>query len=156
MIDLIMWLVDSKPVTVHAIGNDISNKNTALKFNSFAIIILKFNNGLIAKITGNGGCVYPHFHGLKIFGTQQTAVHGINGAYYLDSSEPDSKFILVTEPYPEKSAREKVIHSFVDSILDESIAPIVPQKDVYDVMSVCFAAEESMFTGKTINVEYFN
>ena len=38
--------------------------------------------------------------------------------------------------------------NFVDSILDQSITPIVPQQDVYDVMSVCFAAEEAMNTGK--------
>ena len=156
MIDLVMWLLDSRPVSVQAMGNDISSRGTKLQFNSFAVILLKFENGSIAKLTGNGGCVHPHFHGIKIFGTDRTTIHNMTGAYYLDTSEPDSAPIPITEPYPEKEVREKVIHSFVDSILDPSITPLVPQQDVYDVMSVCFAAEEAMNTGKSINIEYLN
>mgnify|MGYP001333048752 CR=1 FL=1 len=64
MIDLIMWLLDSRPISVQAMGNDISSRGTKLQFNSFAVILLKFENGTIAKLTGNGGCVHPHFHGL--------------------------------------------------------------------------------------------
>jgi len=29
-------------------------------------------------------------------------------------------------------------------------------QDVYDVMSVCFAAEEAMNTGQSINIGYLN
>jgi predicted dehydrogenase len=156
MLDLVMWLVNSRPVSVQAMGNDIANKNTNLKYNSFAVILLQFENGIIAKLTGNGGCVHPHFHGLKIFGSERTAIHNLSGAYYLDSNKPDSVPVAVTEPYPEKEARGKVINSFVDSILDPSIAPLVPQQDVFDVMSVCFAAEEAMNTGQMVNIEYLD
>lgn len=156
MIDLVMWIMNAKPISVQAVGNNIATKNSPLKYNSFAVLILTFDNGLIAKITGNGGCVHPHFHGLKIFGTDRTAIHNLNGAYYLDSSEPSSESIYISEPYPEKEAREQVIHSFVDSILDPSITPLVPQQDVFDVMSVCFTAEQSMKTGNSINIEYLN
>ena len=58
MIDLVMWLLDSKPISVQAQGNDIANRNTRLRFNSFAVVLLKFENGVIAKLTGNGGCVH--------------------------------------------------------------------------------------------------
>ena len=156
MIDLIMWFLNDRPTSVQAIGNDLASRNTNLKYNSFAVILLQFKNGTIAKLTGNGSCVHPHYHALKIFGTERTAIQHLNGAYYLDSSDPGTKPISVTEPYPEKKAREKVIHSFVDSILDDSLTPLVPQQDVYDVMSVCFAAEEAMNTGKSISIEYLN
>jgi predicted dehydrogenase len=148
--------MDSKPVSVQAMGNDIASKNTELKFNSFAVILLHFENGIIAKLTGNGGCVHPHFHGLKIFGTDMTAIQNRDVAFYLNSSEPGSERVPIVEPYPEKESRQKVIHSFVNYILDSSIEPIVTQQDVYDVMSVCFAAEESMNTGKSISIEYLN
>ncbi len=154
MIDLVMWLLGTRPVSVQAIGNDIFNKNTKLKFNSFAVILIKFENGVIAKITGNGGCVHPHYHGLKVFGTKRTAIHNLDGSAYLTSSELDSEPIPIDDPYPEKEARQKIIHSFVDSILDHTIAPIVTDNDVYDVMSVCFAAEEAMNTGNTVEVNY--
>jgi len=154
MIDLVMWLIDAKPVSVQAMGNDIANINTNLKYNSFAVILLQFENGIIAKLTGNGGVVHPHFHGLKIFGTGRTAIHSRNGAFYLNSSDPGSEPIPIVEPYPEKEIREKVIHSFVDSILDNSLKPIVPQQDVYDLMSVCFAAEEAMHNGGKVKINY--
>jgi predicted dehydrogenase len=156
MIDLAKWLLGSKPVSVQAIGNDISTKNTNLNFNSFAVILLKFENGTIAKLSGNGGCVHPHFHDLKIFGTKQTAISNLNEAYYLQNGKFNFKQLPIHEPYPEKEAREKVIHSFIDSILDSSLTPLVPQQDVYDVMSVCFAAEEAMNTGKSVIIEYLN
>ena len=116
----------------------------------------EFENGAIAKLTGNGGCVHPHFHGLKIFGTKQTAISNLTEAYSLHNSEINPEPVPITEPYPEKEVREKVIHSFVDSILDPSITPLVPLQDVYDVMSVCFAAEEAMNTGNTIQVNYLS
>ena len=156
MIDLVMWVMDAKPISVQATGNNIITKNSPLKYNSFAVLLLRFDNDAIAKLTGNGGCVHPHFHGLKIFGSERTAIHNFVDTYYLDSSEPDSDIIPILEPYPEKESRGKVIHSFVDSILDDSLKPLVPQQDVYDVMSVCFAAEEAMKTGETINIEYLN
>ena len=154
MIDIVMWLLNSKPITVQVIGSDIPSKRTNLKYNSFAIILLKFKNGVIAKITGNGGCVHPHFHGLKIFGSKRTTVHDLPGAYYFDSSENNPEPVPITEPYPDKESREKVLHTFVDSILDDSVVPLVTQQDVYDVMSVCFAAEEAMNTGKTEIIKY--
>jgi len=156
MIDLVMWMLDSRPVFVQAMGNDISTRETNLQFKSFAVILLKFENGVLAKLTGNGGCVHPHFHGLKIFGTKRTAIHNLSGAYYLNSNEPDSDPFTITEPYPEKETRGKVIHSFVDSILDPSIIPLVPEKDVYDVMSVCFAAEEAMTSGEKVEINYLD
>ena len=155
MIDLVMWLIDAKPVSVQAMGNDIASINTNLKYNSFAVILLQFENGIIAKLTGNGGSVHPHFHGLKIFGTEQTAIHDITGAYYLNSSNPNAEPKFILESYPEKESRQKIIHSFVDSILDESLTPIVSMHDVYDLMSVCFTAEESMHNGEKIKIKYY-
>ena len=156
MIDLVMWLTDSKPISVQALGNDIATKDTNFKFNSFAVLLLQFNSGLIAKITGNGGCVHPHFHGLKIFGTEQTAVHNYGGAYYLNSSDPEADLRAISEPYPEKEAREKLIHNFIDHIVEPSQASLVPQQDVFDIMSVCFAAEEAMKAGQKIAIEYLD
>lgn len=152
MIDLAMWLLGSKPISVQALGNDLSTKNTNLRFNSFAVVILKFENDAIVKLTGNGGCLHPHFHELKIFGTKKTAISSLNEAYCFQNNEYEQ--LAIIEPYPEKETREKVIHTFVGSLLDSSIKPLVPQQDVYDVMSVCFAAEEAMNSGKTVNIEY--
>jgi len=154
MIDLIVWLINEKPINVQAMGNNIATKDSNLKFNSFAVILLEFENGIIVKLTGNGGCVHPHFHGLKIFGTKKTAIHNIDGAYYLKSSQPSIEKISISESYPEKETREKVIHSFIDTIMSSSNELIVSQKDIFNIMSICFAAEEAMISGKKISINY--
>jgi len=156
MVDLVMWMTGMRPISVQAVGNNIATTSSALKYNSFSAILLKFENGLIAKITGNGGCVHPHFHGVKIFGTNRTVVHELNSAYYINSSDPKLDIDVITSPYPEKEVREKIIHSFVNYIHDNSIKPVVTQAEVFDVMSACFAAEEAMKTGETIKIKYLN
>ena len=83
---------------------------------------------MIVKITGNGDCVHPHFHGLKIYSIKQIAIHNLTGTYYLDSSEQGSESIPITELYSEKEAWGTIIHSFVDSILDDSLTPLVPSR----------------------------
>ena len=144
MIDLAMWLLNDKPSKVQVAANNISTKGSNLNFNSFAVVILEFSDGKIVKLTGNGGCIHPHFHGLKIFGNKLTAVHNLNEAYYIDSCERTAPILKINEPYPEKNKRENLIHSFIDNILDEQCEPIVKEEDVFDVMSVCFSAEEAM------------
>ena len=53
--------MDDKPVLVQAAGNNIVTKKSPLKYNSFVVLLLKFDNGLTVKITGNGGCIHPPF-----------------------------------------------------------------------------------------------
>ena len=86
MIDLIIWMLGSNPISVYALGNRIGSKNTSLKFNSFAVMLLKFPNDLIVKITGNGPCAHPHFHGVKIFGSKRTMIHNFSESYFFERS----------------------------------------------------------------------
>lgn len=156
MIDLVMWLINDRPVEVQAVGNAIATKKHLLDYNSFAVLIMKFKNGILAKVTGNGGCVHPHHHGLKIFGTQLTAIQNISDAYFIESSDENMLSNSIKEPYPAKDQRHNILTSYIDSIIDTSKSPIIAQKDVFDVMSVCFASEEAMETGKTVSVNYFD
>lgn len=154
MIDLVIWMLDSKPISVYALGNKIGSKNTRLKFNSFAIMILKFSNDLIVKITGNGPCVHPHFHGIRIFGSKQTMIHNFSEAYFFDRSKSRiNKNDLKTQNYKSIN-KDKIITNFIDSILNPELNPIVKQKDIYDVMSICFAAEKSIITKQMVKINY--
>tara|TARA_Y100000816_G_C26105316_1_gene587126 strand:- start:2477 stop:3478 length:1002 start_codon:yes stop_codon:yes gene_type:complete len=155
MIDLAMWLLNAKPLYVQAMGSNISSKSSSLKFNSFAVVLLEFPNGTIVKLTGNGGCIHPHFHGLKVFGNNLTAIHNLKEAYYLSSSENNENSIKLTEPYPEKNSRVNLINSFIDSIIDNSKKPLVSEEETYNLMSVCFSAEEAMKTGRKVKVRYY-
>ena len=67
VIDLVLWLLNKKPITVYVKGNNIGVNKKIFKKNSYVIIFLKFSNNLIVKITANASSIYPHFHELKIF-----------------------------------------------------------------------------------------
>tara|TARA_Y100001980_G_C14546678_1_gene326894 strand:+ start:810 stop:1802 length:993 start_codon:yes stop_codon:yes gene_type:complete len=152
MIDLIIWIFDSKPISVYALGNKIGSKSTKLKFNSFAVMLLKFSNDLIVKITGNGPCVHPHFHGITIFGSKKTIVQNFSESYSLKRSKSSiNKEAIKNQNSHNKN---KVITNFIDSILDPNLVPIVNQKDIYDVMSICFAAEESIKKRQAVKILY--
>ena len=82
-------------------------------------------------------------------------MQNLNDVFYLSNINSKSIKDSITEPYPQKETRKNIINSFVDSIIDPKINPIVKKRDVYDVMSVCLAAEKSICKQKKlINIEY--
>ena len=67
MIDLVMWMLKSKPLYVQAFGNNLATRSTVFSKKSFAIYIFQFPNNVLVKVTSNAGSIYEHFHELKIF-----------------------------------------------------------------------------------------
>ena len=154
MIDLVTWLIDKKPSYVYAVGNRLGTNDSHMKYDSFALLCFEYDCGLIIKITGNGACAHPHFHGVKIFGTKKTIVHSFNGAYSLNSNTKCDEIERINQPYPEKDKRKDIIHSFVDHLDGPRISPIVTAKDTVNLMTICFAAEKSMSMNKRVKITY--
>ena len=50
--------------------------------------------------------------------------------------------------------KDKIITNFIDSILNLKINPIVIEQDIYNSMSVCLAAEESMNANRIVKIKY--
>ena len=67
MIDLVMWLLNSKPKSVFSYGSNKFTSSTSFKKENFLIYIFEFPKNIIVKITANATGVYNHFHKLKIF-----------------------------------------------------------------------------------------
>lgn len=158
MVDLIVWLLNKKPVEVFASGNKIATKSTKLKFNSFVSLNLLFPDGLIVKVTGNGPCVYPHFHGLKIYGTKKTFSHDLNSTFFVKNRNKIElqKINIKNKIYPAKNSRSQVLKNFLKNVINNSNQMLVNSSEIFDVMSICFAAEKSMKTGKKIKINYLN
>lgn len=154
MIDLTCWLMEDERVCeVFAYGNRIASLNAGFRYNDFAAILMKFSNGVLAKITGNGGCVFPHFHQLAVYGTKATFIQEVDGAKLYTSRDARVAPQVITEEYPGRRKGD-MITSFIDSILDEGRAPEMSSEDVFKAMAICFAAEESVQTGKPAPVKY--
>jgi predicted dehydrogenase len=154
MIDLLIWISGQKPLEVQAYGNQIATLGSSFSFNDFASILMKFENGMIAKICANGGCVHPHFHRVTVFGTKKSFLHEISGGVWLESREKEAERVEVREEYPGIEERDKVITTFIDSILEHKPRAIVPAEDVFSTISVCFAAERAIKEEKAIEIEY--
>ncbi len=153
LIDLIIWLMGKKVVEVFAFGTNIATQRTSFKgSNDTVASLLKFENGTIAKITANFPCVTPHFHRLSVYGTHKTfqQAHGSN--VLIDSRDINVKPTKLSDPYP-GTQKGDLIPSFVDSILYGKM-PGVNKQEIFDVMAISLAIEESILRGSKIKVDY--
>ncbi len=152
IVDLLLWLTGEPITEVMGYGNQIASHGSQFRFNDFVVAILKFQSGLIGKVSANFGSVRPHFHGLTINGTQATFVNDWPAAKLFKSKNQDDQPELIEDPYP-GTRKGDLIYNFVDSILSGSSLE-VSMDDVFKAMSVCFAIEESVKTQKPVKVRY--
>lgn len=154
MVDLAMWLTEKKPITVQALGSGIATAGTQQKNNDFAVLLLGFEDQMSIKISAHGGCVHPHFHSLKVFGTNSSFIHESTGTVWVQSSDPNQKFEIEKEEYPAKTKRDGTLISFLESLINFDKNAMVSETEVFNTMSVCLAAEQSVKTGKIVKIDY--
>ena len=70
-----MWLTKNKPISVYSIGNKIITKNSKFKKESLIVMIFKFPNDLIVKISAIAAAIYDHYQELNIFCKNETFVN---------------------------------------------------------------------------------
>lgn len=144
LIDLIVWLHGTDVVELCAMG---SNKTTAAKggrFDETDVIIMRFEDGCLAKVLVTLVPKHPKFHSLKVFGTKATFVNSLgDGDWYVSDDPADHR--PVTEPYPGVEKGD-LLPDFIAAIR-EGRQPKVGAADVFKVMEICLAAQESRATG---------
>lgn len=147
LVDLILWLTGDRVVEATAVGNGIATRGTAFRHDDLVVALLQLESGATAKVSANLGCVSPHFHGLRVYGTKATFVNGIPDAivHRPDRSE------TVSTAYPGVHKGD-LIHSFVEAIVNGG-EPLVTETEVFDVLAVCFAIERSRREGRSVAVE---
>ena len=151
VIDLVLWLLKKKPISVFSAANNIATKNSKFKKNSMALIVLEFPGNIIAKITANGAAIHQHFHELKIFTKNKTITNTTYGSFTITKNS----ILKNKHNYPDKINRKKLIRNFLETIIDHKKKPIISHQDQFDLMSVCFAAEKSIKMKKKIKIKYF-
>ena len=150
MIDLVMWLINEKPISVQAYGNNLGTNNSKFKKESFILYVLKFPNNILVKVTANAAGQYSHFHELKIFQKGQTFIHSLKDTYVFDDKNKEKS---IKSNYPDKMNRKKLIQNFID-VLFFGKKPIISFQEQIDLMTVCFAADQSLKNKKQININY--
>lgn len=154
VIDLVMWLLKSKPIYVQAFGNNLATKKTVFSKKSFALYVYQFPNNVLVKITSNAASTYEHFHELKIFEKNRTLIHSYSGSYFFKKKNKETIFNKINNNYPDKKNRKKLIQNFIDLLLNKNRKSIISFKEQVDLMKVCFASDESLRSGKKIKISY--
>ncbi len=149
--DLIVWLSESRITDVVAVGNKIMTDNTKFKFPDMVSALLKFENGITAKVSANFGCVMPHHHGLSVFGSEGSYIKGFQNEEYYNSREADGN--RTSRAYEEKFSKTELLESFIDFIINDTV-PMVTTIDVLNTMAVSLAIERSLQTNNWEKVKY--
>ncbi len=152
MIDLLLWLTGQRPEEAVAIGTRRASRDTDFGFNDTVVALLRFPDGLTAKVSANFPCVYPHFHDVVVFGTDATWRNAPDAARLYRSRDPEVAPDEFDDPYP-GSFKGDLIPSFVRSLLDGG-EPEVTGRDVLDAMAVSLAIERAAATGQPQPIRY--
>ncbi len=152
LVDLLLWLTGERPVYVAAMGNRICTADRSLRCNDFLAASLEFESQLIARITANFGCMQPHQHVLRLFGTQATLLYDDTGPRLYESREPTQPAQrLGYRPLPEHKG--VLIPEFVSAILQDT-EDTAQTQSFFDGISVCVAADSAATSGSKERIVY--
>lgn len=152
LIDLMLWLTRQRPLTVAAVGNRISSRNSRFRYNDFCAATLSFESGVVGRITANYGCVHRHHHVMRVFGTHKTFLYDDAGARLHESRDPATASVpILHAPLP--SGKGDLIAGFIASIL-ESLDMTDETQSVFDGICVAIACDRAAASGRTEKVEY--
>ena len=154
LIDLILWLSGGQVEKVLAVGNQIATETTQFQYPDLVTALLKFEDGMTAKVSANFGCVCPHHHALAVYGTQASFIHNFQGGAFYQSRDPKDPAEKVHLAY-ESSQKGGVQQAFVGQILDGTPAE-VSKGDVMNAMAVSLAVERSLRSHDWESVRYAN
>jgi len=151
VVDLMLWFMKDRVVEVFSYGNRICSRDSNFKYDDCTVSILKFENGCVGKSVTALCSVQPHFHSVKVYGTKSTFVNDYKDGIWYRTTDQDGTEVIEDEY--KSYMKGDIIPGFIDSILYNR-KQYVDEKDIFTTMSVCFAMNESLETGKPVKVEY--
>ena len=150
MIDLMLNLSGQIPSHVSSIGSKITTEGTKFKYNDFQSSTFYFSSGMIGKITANFGCMHPHQHIVKIYGTKGTFIYDDRGArIFIERFDGATSQAINKKAKPEKKGL--LINSFVKDIKDNNFTSA--QKE-FNLMSAVIAANKAFKDQQKIEISY--
>lgn len=150
LIDLFLWLSSDKIVEVRAMGSNKAAKQKGSNVIDTSMAILRFESGMLGKLSVNLACTYPHFHRFSVYGTKATFENGQKHASLfrsaLDGSEPEK----LNSSYPDVH-KGALLSDFVSAIQNDR-SPAVSWSELEECLRVCFAIDQSIRTGEAVKV----
>lgn len=155
LIDLMIWLCGERPSTAATEGSNIATRETDFGYNDFMATIFRFPSGLVGRITANFGCMHPHQHVVRVFGTKATFIYDDQGPRLLKSRDEGAKAESIdADPLPD--GKGVLIPDFVDAILKgRDPAPAAVRE--FDLISATAAATDAVDEGgAAVEISYLS
>ncbi len=151
LIDLMRWIVGQEVDEVCGMGNKMLSAGSAYRFEDTIANLLRFAGGTLGKTLTIFGPRRSKFHSLNVYGTKKTFVNDMPDGKLFDGEEPEDEHVMAAS-YPGMEKGD-MIPEFIAAIREDR-EPEVGARDVFRVMDVCFAAWESVQSGRTVKVSY--
>jgi len=152
LVALMLWITGEKPGSAAAAGNRISTDGAAFRYYDFVSACYQFPSGLIGRISANFGCVHPHQHVVRVFGTRATFLNDDQGARLHWSREAGgTPQWLAMQALP--TGKGVLIAPFLEAILRGEDSSGAAQQE-FDLASVCLAADRAAESGRYEEVVY--
>lgn len=152
LIDLLLWITGERPKAAWATGNRICTEGTKFRYRDYVAVTLTFPSGLVARVTANFGCMHPHQHVVRVFGTRRTFLMddaGPREQSRRDSGPPARPVPL--SPLPEHKGA--LLPDFVRAVRkNEDVSGVT--RSFFDGISVALAGERSLRSGRLEEVRY--
>lgn len=152
LIDLMLWITGERPTRVSAVGNRIASRGSAFRYDDYVSATYTFDSGIVGRITANFGCVHRHQHVVRVFGTRGTFVYDDCGPR-LYRTRRDDAVATPIDLAAHAASKGDLIGPFVDRIASGA-DPVPAARREFDTMFVCFAADEALRTGGSLEVCY--
>lgn len=156
MVDLLLWVTGQRPTEVVGYASGLASRHTSFQGSDLALALLRFDNGLVAKIGANFASVHPHFHRFLVYGTKAT-FENVPGApndparlwVSRDPLEPPQ---VIDAAYP-GIGKGDLIPEFVDAVYGRG-RPGIDEDEVFAAVAVCLAIDQSIRERRAVTVNY--
>ncbi len=135
MIDLLQWFTEDLPIKIKSFSNSICTRDSKVDVKDFNVSILKFKSDLVAKISSNFGCIYPHYHRVMIYGTKGTFEQSFKNELIIKKRKDSFSSVTIKSKYPAVKKYE-LIDNFIKAILFGQKL-IINEDQMINAMKIC-------------------
>ncbi len=152
MLDLMLWIGGQRPRRVWVLGNRICSRGSRFKGCDFVTAVLEFDSGMLGRLSANFGCVQPHQHVLRIYGTEASFLYDDAGPRLFLSRDPALGPSPVDLPalVEDKGA---LVPGFVEDVLADRDRR-EDTRQLFDLIAVLCACDEALALGRPREVAY--
>lgn len=153
LVDLMLWVTGQRPVEVIAFASGLASRGSSYGGNDLALALLRFDSGLLVKLSANFAAVHPHYHRLIAYGTAATFenIPGVPARLW-QSRNSDSEPEVIDAEYPGVDKGD-MIPAFVNAVLGQG-EPDVVESELFAAMSVCIAINRAITERRPVVPKY--